>query len=93
MLGMFNSRRQILFVLTYAFILFSVVSSLQTSAAGYRIVTTDNLTIGVWYPSIETETLGSFGPYDVQLAFDAPVIQGFKFPIILLSHGLLGPHT
>lgn len=62
----------------------------EVRAAGFRMLSADELTIGVWYPSDAAEEEGRLGPFDVQLAFDAPVREEGKVQFILLSHGYLG---
>ena len=55
-------------------------------AAGFRELTDNDVKFGVWYPSSTAPEAQRLGPFDVNIARDAPVMSG-KHPIILSSHG------
>lgn len=57
--------------------------------AGFREITVDGATIGVWYPSDSPATAQRLGPFDVNMARNAPIKSG-KYDIVLLSHGYTG---
>ncbi len=81
-------RPSYVFMLTLLLVLGGQVYA--ASAAGYRTLTPDDLTIGVWYPSDTPEQDGQIGPFDVRLAFDAPPKAGGRHQFVLMSHGRLG---
>lgn len=62
----------------------------QVSASGFRTLVVNDLKIGVWYPSDTPEQDGRLGPFDVKLAFDAPIKKNGRFQFILMSHGNKG---
>ena len=55
-------------------------------AAGFREIETGSGVAGVWYPSDAPVTAQKLGPFDVDMARDAPVREGM-FQAVLLSHG------
>ena len=63
--------------------------AVAAQAAGFRMLEVNGLTVGVWYPSDTAETPGRLGPFDVELAFDAPLKPGNYQPV-LMSHGNSG---
>ena len=67
------------------FIIFILVVPV-VQAAGFRELTDSKVKIGVWYPSSTAPKEQRMGPFDVNIARDAPVMSG-KHPIILSSHG------
>ena len=73
-----------------ALLLFTAGISPQAHAAGFRTITAGELKIGLWYPSDTPEEEGRLGPFDVQLAFDAPIREGRQYQFVLFSHGYLG---
>ena len=73
-----------LLVIVFATFFFSRI--LPANAAGFRVLSQDGVEIGVWYPS-DTATISQrLGPYEVDIARDAPIKKG-THQIILFSHG------
>ena len=62
------------------------IGPLASDAVGFRQITDDNLTFGVWYPSDTQTIVQRLGPFDVNVAKDAPVRDG-QYETLLLSHG------
>ena len=77
-----------LFLLTF-FVFVLVVPAVN--AAGFRELTDKDIKIGVWYPSNTAPEAQRMGPFDVNIARDAPIMSG-KHPIILSSHGVGGQY-
>ncbi len=67
------------------FVLYTTV----VNAAGFRELESDNVKIGVWYPSDQVATAQRLGPFDVIMARYGPIILG-NFPIVLLTQGIGG---
>ena len=63
----------------------STVTS-DVSAAGFRKIIANDITIGVWYPSNSPTETQRLGPIDVNIARNAPVMDA-KHDIVLFSHG------
>ena len=63
--------------------------ALGTDAAGFRKMSVDGVEIGVWYPSDASTIKQRLGPFDVDIARDAAILDG-KHEIILFSHGNSG---
>lgn len=58
-------------------------------AAGFRVMLYDGVEIGVWYPSDADTVSQRLGPFEVDIARDAPIQKG-THQIILFSHGHTG---
>lgn len=72
------------------FCLFSMILvSSHGNAAGYRVMTHNDLQVHVWYPTDHPAVPGRLGPFDVEQAVDAPLRLG-RYPVILMSHGFNG---
>ena len=59
---------------------------LVAAAAGFRVIVDDKLQFGVWYPSDTPTTVQRLGPFDVNVAKDAPLRDG-QYEPLLFSHG------
>ena len=73
------------FLLT-VLISFVVGVSNTAHAAGFREFSTEGVQMGVWYPSDTPTTSQRMGPFDVQVARDAPIRKG-SHEVVLFSHG------
>ena len=60
--------------------------SAAAHAAGFREFSTKGAQMGVWYPSDAPTTSQRMGPFDVQVARDAPIRKG-TYEVVLFSHG------
>lgn len=60
--------------------------SVSSNAAGFRLIESDELTIGIWYPSSTQEAQHRLGPFDVTHALNGKIDEG-QFQPVLLSHG------
>ena len=63
--------------------------TLDADAAGFRKMSVEGVEIGVWYPSDVSTIKQRLGPFDVDIANDAAILDG-KHEIILFSHGNSG---
>ena len=73
----------------YAFVAILILIGFFSSAlyaAGYRSESVNDIKIGVWYPSDTPTTLQRLGPFEADMAIDAPIANG-QFQIVLFSHG------
>lgn len=61
----------------------------EATAAGFRELSADNVKIGIWYPSEIQPSVQRLGPFEVDIAKDAPITVG-NHEIILFSHGNSG---
>ena len=59
------------------------------SAVGFREMSSDDVTFGIWYPSDEQPASQRLGPFEVEVARDAPIRDG-EHDIVLFSHGYGG---
>ena len=59
------------------------------SATGFRKMSSGDVTFGIWYPSDEQPTSQRLGPFEVEVARDAPIRNG-EHDIVLFSHGYGG---
>ena len=59
------------------------------SAVGFREMSSGGVTFGIWYPSDEQPASQRLGPFEVEVARDAPIRDG-KHDIVLFSHGIGG---
>lgn len=66
-----------------------LLGATTVTATGFREMSVDGVMFGVWYPSDATPTKQRLGPFDVEIARDAPILTG-KHQIILFSHGNSG---
>ncbi len=62
---------------------------LTAHAAGFREVVAEDMRAGVWYPSNAPATSMRLGPFDTEMALDAPIQNG-QHQVVLLSHGVTG---
>jgi hypothetical protein len=69
-------------------LLFALVPSVS-QAAGYRVVEANGIEAGVWYPSDAATSLQRLGPFEANMALDAPIKDG-QFKVVLFSHGVGG---
>ena len=76
-------------LLAIAFAAFFFNRPLPANAAGFRVLFQDGVEIGVWYPSDTATTSQRLGPFEVDIARDAPIKKGVH-QIILFSHGNSG---
>lgn len=58
-------------------------------AAGYRVLETDGMRISLWYPTDVPVEMERLGPFDTEMAKDAPIRKG-NYEVVLLSHGITG---
>ena len=65
------------------------VWAVAATAAGFRELSAGNVKIGVWYPSEMLPSSQRLGPFEVEVAKDAPIKAG-NHEIILFSHGNSG---
>ena len=84
------STLRAVFVFVLTLFLISGGQIYTASAAGFQTLSSNDLTIGVWYPSDAPEQDERLGPFDVRLAFDAPPKSDGQYQFILLSHGNSG---
>jgi len=61
----------------------------EATAAGFRELSAGNVKFGIWYPSETQPSMQRLGPFEVEVAKDAP-IKADKHEIILFSHGNSG---
>ena len=66
-----------------------VLGGNSATAAGFREIVAGNVALGVWYPSDAPTAAQRLGPFEIELARDAPARAG-KHPIILFFHGNSG---
>jgi pimeloyl-ACP methyl ester carboxylesterase len=81
-------RTACVFILTLLFVYSGQI--FPATAAGFQTLTSNDMKIGIWYPSDTPAKDGRIGPFDVRLAFDAPPKSDGKYQFILMSHGILG---
>lgn len=82
-----NSRLSaIVMLLVVVFATFFFGRTLPANAAGFRVLFHDGVEIGVWYPSDTATTSQRLGPFEVDVARDAPIKKG-THQVILFSHG------
>ncbi len=55
-------------------------------AAGFREISAKGVQAGVWYPSDTPATSQRLGPFETNMAKDAPIRKG-QHEVVLLSHG------
>lgn len=72
----------------FASVLISIWAS-AANAAGFREITADGVEIGIWYPSDTPTAKQRLGPFEVEIARDAPIRNG-KYELVLFSHGNSG---
>lgn len=77
------------FTLFLPLIFFILFSASPSHAAGFKEMAMQEIKIGVWYPSNEKTTPQRLGPFQIQVAKNAPIKPG-KFAIVLFSHGNSG---
>lgn len=71
-------------------VLFSILIFTTTAhAVGFREMSTDGVGFSVWYPSNTPSLAQRLGPFDVEMAKNAPIKKG-KYEIVLFSHGYNG---
>lgn len=73
-------------------LLAAVILALNLSAAnaaGFRKMKVGGENVGIWYPSDTEATPQRLGPFDTEMALDAP-IQAGRHQIVMLSHGIGG---
>ena len=63
-----------------------IAGTLSVNAAGFRLITQDDVQIGVWYPSDAATTSQRLGPFEVDVARGAPISAG-SYQVVLFSHG------
>ena len=63
-----------------------IAGTLSVKAAGFRLITQDDVQIGVWYPSDAATTSQRLGPFAVDIARGAPISAG-SYQVVLFSHG------
>lgn len=72
------------------FLLFSVLIFTTTAhAVGFREMSAEGVSLAVWYPSDAPPLVQRLGPFDVEMAKDAPIKAG-EYDIVLFSHGYNG---
>ena len=80
-------------IYTTRLLLFSVIILIHTSsfaqAAGFRVLTSQGIEFGIWYPADNIGYVQRLGPFTTIMAKDAPVREG-QYQIILFSHGNSG---
>lgn len=76
-----------LLAFTVGFIFVIKVSA--ADAAGFREISVNGVQAGIWYPSNMQTTNQRFGPFDVEIARNAPIQRG-NHKLILFSHGNSG---
>ncbi len=64
-------------------------ASVLSKAAGFHFIESDELTMGIWYPSKVQEEQHRLGPFDVTYALNGKISEG-KYQPVLLSHGNSG---
>ena len=67
-------------------VLFIALSTHPLNGAGFREFAEVDVQFGVWYPTDTPTTLQRLGPFNVDIARNAPPRLG-KFPVVMLSHG------
>ncbi|MCP4486251.1 MAG: hypothetical protein GY820_02865 [Gammaproteobacteria bacterium] len=65
------------------------VSAVSATAAGFRELSAGNVKFGIWYPSETQPSMQRLGPFEVEIAKNAPIKVG-NHEIILFSHGNSG---
>ena len=73
------------YVIFFSVVLFAL-SVNPSKGAGFREFTDVGLQFGVWYPTDVPTTLQRLGPFEADIARNAPPRLG-KFPVVMLSHG------
>lgn len=72
------------------FLLFTILIYTTTvHAVGFREMSTESVNFSVWYPSDAPPLVQRLGPFDVEIARNAPIKAG-KHEIVLFSHGYNG---
>ncbi|WP_425640946.1 alpha/beta hydrolase family protein [Marinomonas gallaica] len=67
----------------------SLIFSMTAHAVGFREISTEGVSLSAWYPSETPPVNQRLGPFDVEIAKDAPILTG-KHEIVLFSHGYNG---
>ena len=62
------------------------LSLTAAQAAGFREVSAKGIRAGIWYPSDTPATSQRLGPFEVNMAKDAPIRSG-QHEVVLFSHG------
>ena len=63
--------------------------SVLSKAAGFHFIESDELAMGIWYPSEVQEEQHRLGPFDVTYALNGKISEA-KYQPVLLSHGNSG---
>ena len=63
-----------------------IAGTLSVNAAGFRLITQDDVQIGVWHPSDAATISQQLGPFEVEVARGAPISSG-SHQVVLFSHG------
>ena len=67
-------------------ILFAGLGLSTAHAAGFQKLESENLQIGIWYPSDTPTSTQRLGPFETEIALNAPVRVG-QHEVVLFSHG------
>lgn len=73
-------------------IMFGVLLSfwaIHAIAVGFKEMSSNGVNFGVWYPSQSQPSITRLGPFELEVAKDAPISMG-EHEIILFSHGNSG---